>query len=448
MAREDRFSGLKRWVVRQSDEHLSEVLSGAAVTFGVKIAGVGLMFLFNILVARLLGVADTGLFFLALTVLQVGATVTLWGLDKATLRYVAGFVANERWSDVRAVLSRAVILALSISVFLAVLVFFSAPFLAIRIFHEPALEVSLRIVAIALPVLAILPIFVEGLKGLKKIFASQILQGAILPVFALLGLFLLAEEYGASGAVMAYGLSALMALLLGWGLWHWQLSRRDAGGDTHFSYSQLLRSAGPLGGISVLHLLMQWVPLLALGAFGTSAEVGLFGVAVRTAALTSLLLVAVNSIAAPKFAALWAKGDYDALQKLAVKSTALITLLAAPILLCFILFPSFVLGLFGGDFKDGATALSILAAGQFVNAATGSVGFLLIMTGHERQLWKSVALAAFSSLLMSGLIMGGAGLVMAALAVAVPLALQNILSSFYVMRYLHIMPCNYSLLFR
>ncbi|GEQ99001.1 hypothetical protein JCM17844_26380 [Iodidimonas gelatinilytica] len=173
MARENRFAGLKRWVARQSDEHLSEVLSGAAITFGVKIAGVGLMFLFNVLAARLLGVADTGLFFLALTVLQVGATVALWGLDSATLRYVAGFAANGRWNDVRAVLSRAVILALSISVLLAVLVFFSAPFLAIRIFHEPALEVSLRIVAIALPVLAILPIFVEGLKGLKKILLRK-----------------------------------------------------------------------------------------------------------------------------------------------------------------------------------------------------------------------------------------------------------------------------------
>jgi O-antigen/teichoic acid export membrane protein len=176
--------------------------------------------------------------------------------------------------------------------------------------------------------------------------------------------------------------------------------------------------------------------------------VGVLGVAVRTATLTSLLLVAVNSIAAPKFAALWAKGDHEALQRLAVKSTALITLLAAPLLLAFIVFPSFILGLFGADFKEGAIALSILAAGQFVNAATGSVGFLLIMTGHERQLWKSVALAALLSLLMSGLIMGGAGLIMAALAVAVPLAMQNILSSFYAMRYLHFLPCNYFLLFR
>lgn len=448
---------MRLWLMGHLDDHFRDILSGAAITFGLKIMGMGLMFAFNVLVARLLGVANTGLFFLALTLLQMAATVALWGLDNATLRFISGFAAKERWADVRAVFLRAVSGALFSSLLLATAIFFAAPYLASTVFDEPALLMPLRIVALGVPVLALLPIFAESLKGLKKIFASQMLQGVVLPFFALLWLLLLATstgaDWGASGAIMAYGLAALMALLLGWGLWHWQLSRqdkngRDKTGSGHFSMRQLLRSAGPLGGISILHLLMQWVPLLALGAFGSSTEVGLFGVAVRTATLTSLLLVAVNSIAAPKFAALWAKGDHEALQRLAVKSTALITLLAAPLLLCFVVFPSFILGLFGADFKEGAIALSILAAGQFVNAATGSVGFLLMMTGHERQLWKSVALAAVLSLLMSGLILSGASLVMAALAVAVPLAMQNILSSFYVMRYLHFFPCNYTLLFR
>ncbi|WP_169709453.1 lipopolysaccharide biosynthesis protein [Deferrisoma camini] len=125
-------------------------------------------------------------------------------------------------------------------------------------------------------------------------------------------------------------------------------------------------------------------------ALGTKAEVGVFGAALRTATLTSLLLVAVNSMTAPKFAALWAKGDLQGLEKTAVKSAVLVSLSAAPILSILAFFPEQVLGLFGKDFASGAVALTILAAGQFVNAATGSVGYLLMMTGHGKWLWVSV----------------------------------------------------------
>ncbi|GER04481.1 hypothetical protein JCM17846_21630 [Iodidimonas nitroreducens] len=88
--------GMRLWLMGHLDDHFRDILSGAAITFGLKIMGMGLMFAFNVLVARLLGVANTGLFFLALTLLQMAATVALWGLDNATLRFISGFAAKER----------------------------------------------------------------------------------------------------------------------------------------------------------------------------------------------------------------------------------------------------------------------------------------------------------------------------------------------------------------
>ena len=41
---------------------------------------------------------------------------------------------------------------------------------------------------------------------------------------------------------------------------------------------------------------------------------------------------------------------------------------------------------FGHDFEAGWVILVIGAAGQLVNCAVGSVGYLLLMSGNERRL--------------------------------------------------------------
>jgi len=54
-----------------------------------------------------------------------------------------------------------------------------------------------------------------------------------------------------------------------------------------------------------------------------------------------------------------------------------------PVLIC-TLFPVFVLNFFGEEFVAAAPLLVVLSLGQLINVATGSVGFLLLMSGHEK----------------------------------------------------------------
>src|SRR5262249_5482394 len=61
-------------------------------------------------------------------------------------------------------------------------------------------------------------------------------------------------------------------------------------------------------------------------------------------------------------------------------------IVALPITLVMWFFPAFVMSLFGKDFAEGIWLLRILAIGQFINVSTGSVGALLIMSGHEKDM--------------------------------------------------------------
>jgi O-antigen/teichoic acid export membrane protein len=426
---------------------MREVVAGAAVTFTVKVLGAGLMFGFNVVVARLLGVEETGVFFLALTVVQVCGVLGRWGLDNATLKFVAANAELGQWGRVRGVYKKAVFLAGLLSLGIGFAVFWGAPLVAQTVFQKPELTPALRAAAVGIPAVALLCIHSEALKGLKRMLASQSLQSLILPAVALITIPLAARWWAAVGAVTAYVVATYGAVV--GGCWFWRrYTAHTNGAVAAFSARELADTAKPLGAVAATNLVIQWLPLLVLGAVGTKAEVGVFGAALRTATLTSLLLMAVNSMTAPKFAALWAKGDMQGLEKTAVKSAVLVALAAAPILSILAFFPEQVLGLFGKDFASGAVALTILAAGQFVNAATGSVGYLLMMTGNGKWLWVSVVLAAVTCAGLATLIPVWDSVIAAAMAVAVPLAMQNLFASAFSLLRIGVVPCNYRVLFR
>ncbi len=71
-------------------------------------------------------------------------------------------------------------------------------------------------------------------------------------------------------------------------------------------------------------------------------------------------------------------------------------------------------------------ALAVLAIGQLINAGLGAVGFLLTMTGHEREtarvLWQTTALNVVLNLALIPLF----GAVGAAIASSTSLAIWNV----------------------
>ena len=86
------------------------------------------------------------------------------------------------------------------------------------------------------------------------------------------------------------------------------------------------------------------------------------------------------------------------------------------------------MGIFGNSFKSGAFILVILALGQFINVITGSVGYLLMMSGNERLLRNNIIFIAVLNLTLNLLLIPKYGILGAAISTSVSLALQNIIS--------------------
>ena len=99
-------------------------------------------------------------------------------------------------------------------------------------------------------------------------------------------------------------------------------------------------------------------------------------------------------------------------------------------------FPQWLMGLFGPQFQSGAVALMILAVGQFIGTAVGSVGSLLSMTGHEPQLRWNVFIGAVLGVGLGVLLIPDYGLIGAAIATSVAVASKNLLCVYQVNRLL------------
>jgi len=169
-----------------------------------------------------------------------------------------------------------------------------------------------------------------------------------------------------------------------------------------------------------------------LGIWRTEEEVGIYNVAVRLSMITSFTLTAINSIAAPKFAEFWGKGDLEGLKKVAQQSTKLIFWTSAPVLILYITFPEWFMGLFGKDFKEGALALVILSIGQFVNAACGSVGYILQMTRNEKIFMKIIGFSVLLNIILNYIFIPKHGLLGASFSSAMTLSIWNLISVIYI----------------
>ena len=138
------------------------------------------------------------------------------------------------------------------------------------------------------------------------------------------------------------------------------------------------------------------------------------------------MLLAVNAPLAPHAAQLYAAGRMAELQQTVTRAAKAILLFTTPLVLVLLVFGEPLLRLFGGEFTGGEDALAILALGQLFNAAMGSVGILLIMTGHERDVLASVGVATFVGVALTAALIPPLGVEGAAIGRVTSLAVWNV----------------------
>ncbi len=431
---------MSRWArlvfLENADAHLREVIVKAAAVMAVRAIGMATAFGFSIVLARLVGARGSGQYYLALTIALAGTTLASLGLHNASMRFIASYLETGDDGAARATQRSSLRVTLATSLAVAAIVVALAPWLAGHAFHDPALGPVIRIMGASIVPATLLNIAAFGLRAARRSAASALVQTTGASALSLALLVPLASRLGTAGVAVAYLTSQTVFLVIATRIWERTVPAR--GERTSLPVAPLLRVALPMLLVGSMNLLMRWTDTVMLGLWRPSSVVGVYGVVVRTAMLMVFVLEGFNSILAPKFAAMHAAGDREAMGRLAQRSTLAMTAASLPLLLAFTIVPTPILHVFGTDFAAGAAALTVLAVGQFVNVSTGAVGFLLLMTGNEVWMQGTIVVTAILNVTLNALLIPPYGMLGAAIATATCLAGMNLVLAYVVRRRLGI----------
>lgn len=423
MAFINRFFEYLRSLYCNLDIHSKELFQGASIALALKFIAAIIKFTFSVVLARILGAKDVGIYFLAFTVVNIAGRVGTLGLNAALVKFIAANAAIKQWEKVKGVYLNAIITSSIVSSILTLLIIIFSSWIANKLFNEPTLERPLQYMAIAIIPFSLIELHAHSLRGLKKISDSMLVLSILIPFLTLIGIIFLGQLYGIIGVVWSYIIAALFTLFVGVSRWkHYTPQLKFKKGD--FKLKNLLSCSIPLFWVLIMQLFMQKFSIIILGIYLTSEKVGIFQVASRTAMFISYILIAVNSIAAPKIAELYREGKIEVLSIFAQKTTKLMTLCAFFPLALFILIPKIILSIFGTEFIEGSFVLVIIGIGQFINVSTGVVGLLLTMTGYEK-IWRNVIIiSAIFNISLNLLLIPVWNIVGAAIAMTLSISLQ------------------------
>jgi O-antigen/teichoic acid export membrane protein len=204
--------------------------------------------------------------------------------------------------------------------------------------------------------------------------------------------------------------------------------------QTKFWFNKLL----PFMLLGGMYVITSRSSILMLGTIIGTDAAGLYGPVDRGVQLLAFVLTAINSILAPNIASLYAENNIQAIQKMVTQTSRIMFLSSLPIAIGLIFFGHWYLLLFGSEFTQAHTALIILSIGQLFSIATGSVGILLTMTGHENYSVLSNSSNVLLNIILNFLWIPQWGINGAAAATAMSTILVNVLKVIWVRKKLGI----------
>ncbi|MCA9106850.1 MAG: polysaccharide biosynthesis C-terminal domain-containing protein [Planctomycetales bacterium] len=453
--------GLARLFGERSEGRL---VRGSLLTFGIQGSAAALGLGLHVALTWLLqSETQYGLYLMAMSTITIAAVPIVAGWDTVLMRFLAQYDARpgnagpgdappaqepssdpghaaKRNSDVNASLDVSALAARNATLY-------SLAWFALSLLVGWWLLQSERVpvgwsrtiqacVIVSVPFLAWSMLRQGALRGRHRGAISTIPESILRPVItvsgvalaALLGTQLNAEVVMLS-AVVAGAIAMLAGSLM---LPEWlrvvlvpRFNARDAAASpSNTAIWRHLASASLMSGLAIV--LIQRVDEWLLGWLVSPAESGVYGPASRFAGLVVFGLNAVNPILAPMLAA--SQHDRAECQRLAKRGARLSLLISTPLTLALVFFPRLFLGALPEAYSVGAIVLQILAVAQWVNAFCGSVGNILSMTGHHRDLARILLFSASMNIALNLLLIPAFGALGAAIATGTSIITWNILA--------------------
>ncbi|WP_052706148.1 polysaccharide biosynthesis C-terminal domain-containing protein [Vibrio galatheae] len=409
---------------------INDLLIKSIQIFLVRGFGGSAAFLVTLAVSNMLSVSEAGIVLFAIGVIaSLGQVMTL-GTSEVILKFVSGYY-KKSWFKVNNVFSSLLKMVVFFGIGVAIFGAIFRDYISVYFFHSLDLSAYFILVPVGILAMSLVLTTSSAILGLQKTFLASIFQSCLVPVLFLLLCFLLPNvktHVDSLDLTIAYVSSVFLVSAIVLFVW---FNNKNVKFVARSKLSaDVWSSTKPLFVVMIMQVFTMYAGQYATAFLLSSSDIALFSAAQRTAMLVALTLNAVNLVIAPRISL--ASHKNEKLDILALKSSQLMLTLASPIIIVFICYSELIMSLFGNEFTAASGILVILSVGQFVNVATGSVGYLLMMTNHETDYRNVIIVSGTFTLMVSFLLTYFSGLYGAAIATALGLSMQNLLAAYFV----------------
>jgi O-antigen/teichoic acid export membrane protein len=400
----------------------------ALTAFAIRVISAALAFLSQIILARLMGEYEYGIFVFVWVLIVLFGDLSCLGFHTAIVRFLPQYKASGAFEEIRGLTGTARLFGL-----LSGTLVLAVGMIALHLFGD-------RIQSYY-----VVPIFL-GLLAMPMIALGDILEGtsranhwpvmALSPVYIIrpiliISCMLIAIGLGAphtavtamQAALVATYLTALgqyVATLI-------RLRRHYHAGPRKIDFLSWLSVAFPIFLIEGVSFLLTNSDVVVVGIFLEPHDVAIYFAAAKTMALVHFINFSVKAASGPRFSSIIAEGTRQQLAAAAIDAARWTFWPALGVGLVVLAAGHLLLSLFGGAFTAGYVLMAILLAGILAKALVGPAETLLMMSGKQNICVALYAGALTANVVLNVLLIPHFGIEGAAIATASAMAVEAVL---------------------
>jgi O-antigen/teichoic acid export membrane protein len=422
------------------------------------------------------GVAQdiAGMLFAATSFFLIVTAVSALGTDVGLAHAIQRRLVAGSPASALATVGIALRAVVALSVAVAVVVWFAAPWFATVLGHstdQVAMTGMLRVLALALPVATAYDTVVAATLAYGTTRANVLVEKlGRMPGQILCVLVALLLEVGPTGLAIAWAAPYLFGLVaVAW--WCNRIARQraavagsgampssvsppppttqaptpsaggapgaaDAPGEP--SRAELAKDfwefTAPRALGRICQVALQRTDIVLVAILLSPRHAAIYTAATRFLVVGQMGMQAIQQVLAPQLSKLFARGDLPGVRQVFSTSTAWLMVITWPLYLTSAIAAPLLLRIFGGGYESGLATVVILSLTMLATTATGSVDVVLLMAGRSRQSLVNNASALVIDVILVVLLVPSLGITGAALAWAAALAVRNLLPMIQIRR--------------
>ena len=405
------------------------------ILFSLIIRSIGaiLGYAITYLLVKNYGAEVLGIINLSLSSLNFLGVLAGFGLSISILRFAGQFNQKGKRHNFKKMIFLSLKIVLPLSIILSVIII-SVHLLSIFSYDNQLYNIVIPLIAISIPFYALYLIFVEFLRGLQKIFLSEILRNFLRPLINILLLLYIfsISNFQENLPIVFFFVSILIVSIFSAFYVFKIIFKIKSSSEYDLVPEEFNKTSISLWVTSILSFFEIFYILFIIELFDSSQNLGVYSLSIRLALITSFVVQALYTVIAPQISKLYWSSQISKLQnfiKYVFRLNIAVCLLPFLIIL---MFPKEILHFFDEKISSQYIILIILSISQFINCLFGPLGIILNMTGNEKNTQYIITITSIFILFSAPLVIMNYGIYGAALLQLFSSTINRLLSYYYV----------------